>query len=52
MLILAHLDLKLSTLEKMMHENSEFGNFEDERRKLSDPVALYRSLIFIFTFAN
>ena len=38
-----HLDLKIGTLEKMTHdENSEFGNFDDERRKFGDPVARNR----------
>ena len=31
-----------------MHENSDFGNFEDERKKIGDPVARNRWLIFIF----
>ena len=43
----APLDLKTGKLEKMTHENSEFCNFEDERRISGDPVACYRWFIFI-----
>ena len=35
-----------------MHENSDFGNFEDERRKFVDPVARRRWFIFILAFVK
>ena len=36
----------------MTHENSNFGNFEDERRKFGDPVARNRWFIFILAFVK
>ena len=50
--MLVRLVLKISTLGKMTHENSNFGNFEDERRKFGDPVARNRWFIFILAFVK
>ena len=35
-----------------MHEDGDLGNFEDEKRKIGDPVAHYRWPTFILTFAK
>ena len=43
---------KVDKLEKMTHENSEFGNFECKRRKFGDTEAHYRRLSFIFYLQN
>ena len=42
----------MGTLEKMTHENSDFGNFVAERRKFGDPVARNRWFIFILAFVK
>ena len=36
----------------MAHDNSDFGNFEDERRKFGDPVARNRSFSVILAFVK
>ena len=44
----AHLDLKFGQLEKMTHENSELGDFEDERRKLVTQLHVLSAAHFHF----
>ena len=35
-----------------MHENSDFGSFENERRNFGDPVARNQWLILILAFVK